>query len=150
MLKTTKAYRIKAMNTKKKQVMCFGSFDLFHKGHEYFLKESLKIADHLIIIVARSENIKKNKHKDPLFSENERIETLKNWIQTQSISAEVLLGDKTNFYAHIDTYQPDIICLGYDQKANEEEIHEKYPHIQVKRISSFFPEKFKSSLLKKL
>ena len=46
-----------------KKVLVFGTYDIFHKGHEYFLKESKKKGDYLIVVVARDSTVKKIKEK---------------------------------------------------------------------------------------
>ena len=35
-----------------KKVMCFGTFDGVHKGHEYYLHEARKLGDYIVVVVA--------------------------------------------------------------------------------------------------
>ena len=49
-------------------VMASGTFDLLHMGHIYYLKESKKLGDKLIVVVACDETVKKMKH-EPVTSE---------------------------------------------------------------------------------
>ena len=44
-------------------VMCFGTFDKLHPGHRYYLSESKKQGDYLIVVVARDQNVLKIKNK---------------------------------------------------------------------------------------
>ena len=53
--------------------MAFGSFDLFHKGHEHYLKEAKSFGDFLTVIVSRDVNIQRLKNHEAMFSEEERI-----------------------------------------------------------------------------
>ncbi len=61
----------------------------------------------------------------------------------------VILGDEKNIFAPIEDFSPEILFFGYDQKAPEKILAEKFPNIQTMRIGSHFPEKFKSSILRK-
>ena len=38
-------------------VMCFGTFDIFHPGHEYYLGESAKLAKAMTIVIARDHRV---------------------------------------------------------------------------------------------
>lgn len=60
-----------------------------------------------------------------------------------------ILGDETNIFAPIEDFSPEILFFGYDQKVPENLLAEKFPNIETMRIESHFPEKFKSSLLRK-
>lgn len=60
-----------------------------------------------------------------------------------------ILGDEKNIFAPIEKYKPEILAFGYDQKAPEEILKEKFPKITTIRIESFKPEKYKSSILRK-
>jgi FAD synthase len=42
-------------------ILTFGSFDVVHKGHEYYLSEARKYGDHLITIIATDHNIERIK-----------------------------------------------------------------------------------------
>jgi FAD synthetase len=46
---------------KKKVVMTFGTFDMFHPGHRYYLSEARKEGDVLVVIVARDITVEKLK-----------------------------------------------------------------------------------------
>lgn len=44
-------------NHKYAHVMCFGTFDIFHPGHEYYLGEAQKLADIMTIVIARDHRV---------------------------------------------------------------------------------------------
>lgn len=44
-----------------KIVMAFGTFDVFHPGHEYYLTQAKKYGDILIVVVARDKTVEKVK-----------------------------------------------------------------------------------------
>ncbi len=126
----------------KKIVISFGTFDIFHPWHKYFLKEAKKLWDKLITIIARDKNVEKLKWKKPKNNENFRLLQVKK----SNIADKVLLGDKENPLKWIDFYKPDIICLGYDQKGFSE-LLKKYKNIKIVRIWAFKEDIYKSSKL---
>ena len=128
-----------------KTVMCFGAFDLFHDGHRHFISQAQKLGDKLIVTVARDANIERIKGVVPMYDELDRVDEIKDNFP----EAEVVLGDKEDFYKCLNCYKPDVIALGYDQHANEEVIKSHLPDVELIRIKSFNPDKFKSSILKK-
>ena len=133
----------------KKRVLVFGTFDLIHPGHIYFLKKAKKQGDALIVIIARDQTVKRIKKKKPLYNEDQR----KKQVKDLKIADKVFLGNRIDKYRIIRKYSPDIICLGYDQKHFVDGLikiigkFEKKP--KVIRINSYKPKKYKSSLLKK-
>lgn len=133
----------------KYTVLTFGSFDHLHAGHIYYLSQAKKYGDILITIVASDENIHKIKGHSPRYPQNERITTLENIL----ITDKVIAGVNTNPLKWIQQFSPNSICLGYDQKwpfleKLDDEIKRLWLQIQILRISSHCPEKYKSSLLK--
>jgi len=48
---------------KKKKVMVFGTFDIFHPGHRSFLNQAKKYGNYLIVVVARDKQSKFSKNK---------------------------------------------------------------------------------------
>jgi glycerol-3-phosphate cytidylyltransferase-like family protein len=63
-------------------------------------------------------------------------------------TAEVILGDEEDIFAPLFIYTPDILAFGYDQRVPEEKIKELFPTIEIARVGSYEPEKWKSSLLR--
>lgn len=122
--------------------MCFGTFDRLHPGHLYYLKEAKKEGDYLIVVVARDRNVHKLKDKWP--KENQRFRCTH--LRAEKVADKVVLGKRHNRYWVIKKYKPNIIALGYDQIADEEKIKTLF-NLEIKRISSYFPEKYKSSKL---
>ena len=37
--------------------MCFGTFDIFHLGHAYYLSEASRLADHMTVVIARDHRV---------------------------------------------------------------------------------------------
>ena len=134
---------------KKNRVLTFWSFDILHPWHEFYLKEAKKLWKKLITIIARDSVIEKVKNKKPVFSEEVRLNNLKKL----NISDLVELWHETDYYACIFRHKPDIICLWYDQNSFDSKLKDflkkNFPNTEIFRITSHFPEKFKSSILRK-
>ena len=127
------------------KVMVFGTFDNIHEGHKYFLKQAKEQGDELIIVIAKDANVAKIKGKDTLKDESQRKKDLENL----NTASKVLIGYLDDPYRRIEEESPDIICLGYDQETYTERLKDRFPEINIKRISSHLPEKYKSSIINK-
>ncbi|MDO8564026.1 MAG: adenylyltransferase/cytidyltransferase family protein [Nanoarchaeota archaeon] len=130
-----------------KRVMVAGTFDIFHLGHEYFLKEARKFGDELIVVIARDENVLRIKGKQTKNNEDKRL----NKVLESKIADKVILGNKGNIFNIIEEIEPEVICLGYDQPIDEnklrQEIYKRNLVIEVVRLKSFKPEIYKSSFM---
>jgi FAD synthetase len=131
-----------------KTVMVFGTFDVFHLGHEYFLKQAKALGDYLIAVIARDKTVKKVKGEYPQHNEKLRMENVKN----SGIPDKVVLGNFDDKYKIIKKLKPKIIALGYDQfvftyKLNKMIIDEKMD-TEIIRLESFEPNLYKSSFIK--
>jgi FAD synthetase len=127
------------------KVMGFGTFDGIHPGHLFFLRQLKKLGDEVFVVIARDMNVGKIKGKPTRFNEKERLEALKK----TGLANCVLLGHATDFYCCIKKIQPDVIGLGYDQKADVEDMKRSFPDIKIVRLKALQPEKYKSSILRK-
>lgn len=131
-----------------KITMAAGTFDIFHLGHRYFLREAKKKGERLVVVVARDSNVLKSKGKMPLHSEQKRMEGVKK----EGIADSVVLGNEANIFSILSEIKPDVICLGYDQKVKEEELRKKLDDMglaaEIFRIGPHMPDVYKSSLLR--
>lgn len=126
----------------KKRVVCAGTFDHLHEGHVNFLRQAKALGDELIVIVARDETVKRIKGFLPTHNENIR----KEGVEKTEIPDKVILGNlDTDLFKILEDLMPDIIALGYDQRVSEQEILKRFPNCKVVRLSSYYPEKYKSS-----
>jgi len=121
------------------KVLTFGTFDVFHPGHEFYLTEAKKHGDELIVVVARDKNVERLKLGKPKNDENKRLKV----VQDLGYVDKAVLGGERDMLLIVNVFNPDIICLGYDQESFGIERNYK-----VVRIDSFEPETYKSSLLK--
>lgn len=129
------------------KVLTFGTFDILHPGHIYFLEQAKKYGEKLVVVVGRDKTVKKIKGKYPKNDENKRLKAIKGL----DFVDKVKLGKLNNPYKVLREEKPDIICLGYDQKSFtrdlEGKIRELNLNTKIVRLQAFKPEKYKSSLL---
>lgn len=132
-----------------KTIMCAGTFDIIHPGHLYYLSEAKKYGDKLIVVVARDETSKSFKGKKPVHNEKERLEA----VRMLKIVDEAVLGNQGDIFNIIEQIKPDVICLGYDQKVQKQELEDELKKrglkAEVIRIGAYMQHVYKSSKLVK-
>lgn len=133
-----------------KKIMVFGAFDGLHVGHLDFFRQAKKHGDYLIVSVGTNKNVEKFKGKVPLFNQSERLEL----INELAIVDEAVAGVEEDFYEEIKRFKPDVICLGYDQWAEEREVEKELAQVGLKdtkviRLAPYKSQKAKSTIVKK-
>jgi cytidyltransferase-like protein len=134
-----------------KTVVIFGVFDSVHDGHLFFINEAKKQGNHLVAIVARDSVVEELKGKLPMHTEAERINEL---LKINEIDL-VLLGDpKIGTYNILKEVKPNVVFLGYDQKALRDNLNNaikegKLPEMKVASGKPHQPDIFHSSILNK-
>lgn len=123
--------------------MGFGTFDGLHEGHRAYFKQLGELGDEVWIVVARDSSVQKAKGKRALLTEQDRLKA----VQESGLVHGAILGHSTDFYQCIRDYKPDIIGLGYDQKADLATLEKEFPHIKVIRLKAYRADTYKSSLL---
>lgn len=129
-------------------MLVFGTYDLLHEGHKYFLKKASEFGK-LIVVIARDETVFKVKKAKPW---NDELYRLKAVQELYFVYLAVLgnLGDK---YKVIEKIKPNTIILGYDQTSFtdklEEELNKRNLLCNIIRLNSYKPDEFKSSIIKK-
>ena len=127
------------------KVLAFGTFDILHKGHEFYLKEAKKLGDKLYVIVALDSTVLKIKGKNPRNGQEQRLDKVKKLSSVDN----AMLGNSEDKYAIIELIKPDIICLGYEQNSFtnklSDELIQRNISAKIIRLNSFKPEIFKSS-----
>jgi FAD synthetase len=131
-------------------VLVFGCFDLFHPGHHSFLQQAKKYGDTLIVIVTPDSIMQQLKGKLPIESEEIRLKNVRNNRQVD----EVYLGDlELGTYKILKKINPDIICLGYDQKSLGDDLMKhmeksELSFIKLINLEAYEPNKYHSSILR--
>lgn len=115
-------------------VVATGVFELIHPGHILFLKESKKLGDKLVVVVARDVNVEKTKHVVP---EEQRLSVVKALRPVD----DAILGDESDIFKSLERIKPDIIALGQNQGFDENELqtqlHDRGIDAKIVRIDKF-------------
>ena len=136
---------------KKTRVMVFGTFDGLHKGHVIFFKQAKNFIENsfLIVSIARDKNVIKIKGKKTRLSELERLALVKKC----TLVNKVVLAGKDEYLPHILKERPDIIALGYDQKAYvkmlRKDLRDMKSKIKIIRLKPYKENVYKNHLIHK-
>lgn len=125
--------------------MVFGTFDILHPGHLDLFKQAKKFGDQLLVVVARDQTVVKVKGRLPHHSERSRRAA----VAKLELVSKAILGDRTDPMQLIRTYQPSVVCLGYDQQAFVDQLYHSFPKLKIVRLKAHQPERFKSSFYNK-
>ena len=101
------------------RVLAFGTFDLLHFGHLYYLAEAKKLGTHLAVIVARDVTVKKAKGHLPINNEQHRLALV---AALKPVDEAVLGCEQEKMFECAAALKPDVIALGYDQKPDNETV----------------------------
>lgn len=129
--------------------MVFGTFDDLHKGHLDFFKQARNLAKFcfLIVSVARDKNVFKIKGRYPNKNEKKRMLLVK---KCKLVDKVVLSGIK-NHIPHIIKEHPDIIALGYDQRAYvknlKKDLRDRGVKAKIVRLKPYKEKIYKNRLL---
>ena len=132
-------------------VLIFGVFDGIHDGHRAFIGDAKKQGERLIAVVARDDVVNTLKGKMPLHNEADRIKSL---LEVSDIDS-VFLGDiEEGTYNIVKEIKPNIIYLGYDQESLFDNITNAMsdgilPEIEIVYGKAHQPEIFHSSIINK-
>jgi FAD synthetase len=133
----------------KKIVMAFGTFDIFHAGHEFYLKKAKELGEYLIVVISRDKTVRQIKGHAPAHSEHKRAAA----IRKTGIADKVLLGYHDDKHKVLLKYRPEVIALGYDQfvftQMLRKTLIDNKMDTVIKRIDSYFPQVYKSSIIKR-
>jgi FAD synthetase len=134
--------------TEKGLVLAFGTFDLLHPGHLFYLGEAKKLGKKLVVIVARDSNVKHFKGHSPVNNEKTRLTVVRSLKEVN----QAVLGQRSNFFAIIKKFNPEKIALGFDQwpgrKKLEKYLNENEIPAKIVRLPAFKAHIFKSTHIK--
>ena len=99
--------------------MAVGVFDLLHAGHLHYLERAKALGDHLTVVVAHDDTVRKRKH-EPVTTQDLR----RRMVAGLKPVDEVVVGNPPDvpIFDILPTIQPNIIALGYDQEHAEDSI----------------------------
>jgi len=119
-----------------KRIMAVGVFDLLHAGHLHYLEQAKALGDHLTVVVAHDDTVRKRKH-EPVTPQDLR----RRMVAGLKPVDEVVVGNPPDvpIFDILPRIQPNIIALGYDQEHAEDSIRTSlaargFDGIQVVRV----------------
>ena len=128
----------------RRRVMCCGTFDHFHPGHDFFLHQAARLGEELFVVVARDANVLRIKGQAPDQGEDERL----GQVARQEAVDDARLGyPGSDFLRVVADIDPQVIALGYDQKAPPG-LAQAFPACRIVTLEAFEPERYKSSLMR--
>ena len=131
--------------------MIFGTFDGLHKGHLSFFKQARNFTKNsfLIVSIARDRNVRKIKGRFPVLNEKKRMILVKKC----GLADKVVLSGLKNHIPHIVKESPDIIALGYDQKAYIKNLRKSLKNkgisVKIVRLEPYGERTYKNHLINK-
>ncbi|MFC1527080.1 adenylyltransferase/cytidyltransferase family protein [Candidatus Latescibacterota bacterium] len=128
-----------------KRVLCCGTFDDLHPGHVSFLQQASRLGDELVVVVARDENVGRIKGRPPAQDEETRRLAVG---KVPEVSRARLGNRGADLLRVVAEVAPDIIALGYDQKAPPG-LAEAFPQCALQTLDAYHPDRYKSSLMRK-
>ena len=129
-------------------MLVFGTFDVVHPGHRYFLEQARKRGDRLVAAIARDAFVARFKRKGPVHGENERLQHV---LDTGLVDEAYLSDEEPGTYSVIARVRPDVICLGHDQEALHGNllawlgVHGESASVET--LDALEPDRYKSSIL---
>ena len=102
---------IETMQNKERVLYTGGTFDLFHFGHQNFLKQCKNIADKVVVSLNRDDFIERFKGKKPILHYKEREQSLQ---YCKFVDQVILNGAGEDSRSCILTVKPNIIAIGDD------------------------------------
>lgn len=105
-----------------KRVLVAGKFDILHLGHIAYLEQARELAGsegEIIVVIARDNTILRERGAPPVFPAEQR----KKIVESLKMVDKVIIGYDTEDQSKIVVdIKPDILALGYDQRANIDRI----------------------------
>ena len=95
-----------------------GVFDMFHVGHLNLLEKCKSMCDYLIVGVCNDDYVRNIKHKEPVYSEQDRVRILE--VLKVVDRAELVTIEETNDkILAIEKFHFDVLFSGDDWKGSE-------------------------------
>ena len=116
--------------------MAVGVFDLLHAGHLHYMEQAKALGDHLTVVVAHDDTVRKRKH-EPVTGQDLRLRMVRGLKPVDS----AVIGNPPDvpIFDILPSINPDVIALGYDQEHAEDRIRLRlqelgHHHIDVVRV----------------
>ncbi len=127
---------------KKKVVITYGTFDMFHIGHLNLLKRAKELGDYLIVAVSTDE-FNEKKGKKTLIPYEQRAEIVKAIKYVDLVIPETCWEQKVD---DIKKYNVDVFVIGEDWKGKFDYLKEYCEVVYLPRTKGISTTQLKKSL----
>ena len=103
---------------KYKIVYTCGVFDMFHVGHLNLLEKCKSMCDYLIVGVCNDDYVRNIKHKEPVYSEQDRVRILEA-LKVVDRAELVTIEETNDKILAIEKFHFDVLFSGDDWKGSE-------------------------------
>jgi glycerol-3-phosphate cytidylyltransferase len=129
--------------SKKRVVITYGTFDMFHVGHLRLLKRAKKLGDYLIVAVS-TDAFNQTKNKKVLIPYDQRKEIVSNICDVDKVIPESSWEQKTD---DIKRYKVDTLVMGDDWRGEFDYLKSLCEVVYVPRTRDISTTQLKKSLL---
>ena len=95
-----------------------GVFDMFHVGHLNLLEKCKSMCDYLIVGVCNDDYVRNIKHKEPVYSEQDRVRILEA-LKVVDRAELVTIEETNDKILAIEKFNFDVLFSGDDWKGSE-------------------------------
>ena len=95
-----------------------GVFDMFHVGHLNLLEKCKSMCDYLIVGVCNDDYVRNIKHKEPVYSEQDRVRILEA-LKVVDRAELVTIEETHDKILAIEKFHFDVLFSGDDWKGSE-------------------------------
>ena len=96
----------------------YGVFDMFHVGHLNLLEKCKSMCDYLIVGVCNDDYVRNIKHKEPVYSEQDRVRILEA-LKVVDRAELVTIEETNDKILAIEKFHFDVLFSGDDWKGSE-------------------------------
>ena len=130
-------------------VVVTGTFDGLHPGHRFVFRKAKALGHRLTVVVARDATVLRVKQRTPVHTQAVRRRAV---AKVPEVNRAILGLPGPDKLAIIMRLRPDIIALGYDQRAFTKnlraELRFRGLRVRVVRLPAFQPHRHKSGLIR--
>ena len=95
-----------------------GVFDMFHVGHLNLLEKCKSMCDYLIVGVCNDDYVRNIKHKEPVYSEQDRVRIIEA-LKVVDRAELVTIEETNDKIPAIEKFHFDVLFSGDDWKGSE-------------------------------
>jgi FAD synthetase len=130
-------------------VLVTGTFDGLHPGHRFLFRRAKALGDRLTVVVARDKTVYKVKGRHADHNETTRRDQV---AEVSHVNKAILGWPGKDKLAIVIRLRPDIIALGYDQRAFTQNLRRQLRvrglPTKVVRLPAYQPRRYKSGLIR--